>query len=70
MSNFVIVLLRNPTKEVTLSGPLSVSVILRRLDVNPESVIVIRGDELLTRDAQVADKDTIELRPVISGGMH
>ena len=62
------VLLRNPRREVDLDGPLRVGEILRRLDVNPETVIVIRADTLITKDAEVADDDTIELRPVISGG--
>lgn len=51
-----------------MEGPKQVAAILRELDVNPESVIVICGDELLTRDMQVADDALIELRPVISGG--
>jgi len=62
------VLLRNPRREVDLHGPLRVGDILRRLDVNPETVIVIRADTLITKDAEVADDDVIELRPVISGG--
>ncbi len=62
------VLLRNPRREVDLEGPLRVAQILKRLDVNPETVIVIRGDTLITKDDEVADGDTVELRPVISGG--
>jgi sulfur carrier protein len=62
------VLLRNPRRQVELTGPMTVLRVLERLDVNPESVIVIRGDTLLTRDERVADEDEIELRPVISGG--
>ena len=42
--------------------------VLRDLDVIPESVIVIRGDTLITGDQLVDDADTIELRPVMSGG--
>ncbi len=42
--------------------------VLDELDVNPESVIVIRGDDLVTSDVMIGDDDTIELRPVISGG--
>lgn len=59
---------RNPDREVEMEGPKQVAAILRELGVNPESVIVICGDELLTRDMQVADDALIELRPVISGG--
>jgi sulfur carrier protein len=42
--------------------------LLARLEIVPESVLVIRGNELLTRSDRLEDGDTIELRPVISGG--
>ncbi|MCZ7525943.1 MAG: MoaD/ThiS family protein [Acidimicrobiia bacterium] len=62
------VLLRNPRREVDVSGPTTVEALLARLDVNPESVLVIRGDTLVTRDARLEDGDVVEIRPVISGG--
>lgn len=62
------VLLRNPRREVEVPGPLSVSALLARLELNPESVLVICGDTLVTRDARLTDTDCIEIRPVISGG--
>ena len=42
--------------------------LLNRLDLNRESVLVIRGDELIPGDAMLDDDHTIEIRPVISGG--
>jgi sulfur carrier protein len=42
--------------------------VLTELRVNPETVLVIRGTQLLTPDAHLNDEDTIELRPVVSGG--
>jgi sulfur carrier protein len=62
------VLLRNPRRELELAGPLSVGKLLRRLDLNRESVLVVRGDTLVPGDALLADDDEIEIRPVISGG--
>jgi sulfur carrier protein len=62
------VLLRNPRREVDVEGPLSVGKLLRRLDLNRESVLVVRGDTLVPGDAVLADDDVIEIRPVISGG--
>jgi sulfur carrier protein len=62
------VLLRNPRREVEVAGGRRVKDVLKELDVIPESVIVIRGDTLITSDEVVADGDSIELRPVMSGG--
>jgi sulfur carrier protein ThiS len=42
--------------------------VLAELDVPVESVLVIRGDDLLLRNDLLEDGDEVELRPVISGG--
>ncbi len=62
------VVLRNPRRELEMPGPLTVSALLKRLEVNPESVLVIQGDTLVTRDARLDDSDVVEIRPVTSGG--
>jgi sulfur carrier protein len=41
---------------------------MKSLGLMTGTVIVIRGDELLTDDEMVEDDDAIELRAVISGG--
>ena len=51
-----------------IAGKRRVKDLLRELDVLPETVLVIRGSELLTGDTVVGEDDEIELRPVISGG--
>jgi|GraSoiStandDraft_32_1057276.scaffolds.fasta_scaffold2385001_2 sulfur carrier protein len=64
----MLVVLRNPRREIEVAGPLTVEALLRRLEVNPESVLVIAGDELVTRDTRLRDDERVEIRPVISGG--
>jgi len=62
------IILRNPKREVQVAGGRRVKDVLRELDIIPETVLVIRGDTLVTADQMVTDDDTIELRPVMSGG--
>ena len=62
------VVLRNPRREIEVPGPLRVNVLLAQLEVNRESVLVIKGDTLVTGDAMLDDTDTVEVRHVISGG--
>lgn len=62
------VLLRNPSREIEVSGPVGVQTLLDRLKINRESVLVIRNRELIPADAILADDDVVEIRPVISGG--
>lgn len=62
------ILLHHPRREAVVSGPKRVDQVLRELDILPETVLVIRGDELIPDDELVAEADTIEIRPVISGG--
>jgi len=62
------VILRNQGKEVELSGRRRVKELLAELGLLPETVLVIRGRDLLTIDEVVREDDVIELRPVISGG--
>jgi sulfur carrier protein len=62
------VILRNQGRELELAGRRRVKELLTELGVLPETVLVIRGRELLTADELVREDDVIELRPVISGG--
>ncbi len=60
--------LRNPDRELEVAGDRKVQDVLTELAINPDTVLVIRDRELLTREDRVGDQDAIEIRPVISGG--
>ena len=68
-SETVKVILRHPERrEVVVEGRRRVGDLLRELGLQPEAYLVIRGKQLLTRDVQIEEADTVEVRPVISGG--
>jgi sulfur carrier protein ThiS len=60
--------LRNPDREVELPGGRVIREVLDDLGVDPDTVLVIRSGELVTRHDRAADDDELEVRPVISGG--
>ena len=60
--------LRNPSRTLDYPGPMSIVALLQKLDLNRESVLVIRSGTLVPGDAMLDDADEVEIRPVISGG--
>ena len=62
------VLLRNPKREIQVEGRRSVNALLAELGLPRESHLVIRNGTLVPGDADLAGDDTVEIRPVISGG--
>jgi sulfur carrier protein len=62
------ILLNHPVREVEVKGPRRVREVLKELNLLPESVLVVRGNDLVTEDELLKDEDRIEIRPVISGG--
>ena len=62
------VLLRNPRREIEVAGPRRVHALLATLELSRESHLVICNGTLVPGDAELLDTDTVEIRPVISGG--
>ena len=60
--------LSHPSRDIEVTGPKHVRDLFKELQLIPEGYLVIRGQDLLTEDALLADSDVIEIRPVISGG--
>lgn len=56
----------NKRKAFRFSG--TVSQLLKKLKINPETVIVAKGNELVTEKEKLADSDSIQVLSVISGG--
>jgi sulfur carrier protein len=60
--------LRNPDREVETAGGRKVRDVLGELDIDPDTVLVIRDRELLMGEDLLGADDRVEIRPVISGG--
>jgi sulfur carrier protein ThiS len=56
-------------KTITFPDSMRVTVLLRKLTLQPDTVMVIRGDRLLTEEDLIQADDAIEIRSVISGGV-
>ena len=62
------VLLRNPRREVDVTGGRTVRALLSELGLDREAHLVIRNGTLVPGDERLDDLDVVEVRPVISGG--
>ena len=60
--------LSHPARMIEIKGPKKVKDLLRELNLVVEAHLVIKGDDLVTEDEMLYDKDQVEIRPVISGG--
>lgn len=56
----------NRNRKIRFSG--SVSELLGKLKINPETVIIAKNGELVTEDEKLGNKDEVKLLSVISGG--
>jgi sulfur carrier protein len=62
------IILRRENEIKEIKGNYKVNEILKILNINPETVIVVKGDEIVTPDKLIKDDEEIEIIPVISGG--
>jgi sulfur carrier protein len=63
------VILRLPErKEVEVRGGRPLREVLEELGLNPETVVAVRGEELVTLDERVEEGETLEVLSAISGG--
>lgn len=56
----------NKKQEIKFEG--SAKKLLSKLKINPETIIIIKNNELVSEDEILKDKDEIKILSVISGG--
>ena len=54
--------------EVELPRGASVKGLLERLKINPVAVVVTVGEDVVTEEYQLKEKDSVEVHSVVSGG--
>ncbi|MEM2116082.1 MAG: MoaD/ThiS family protein [Candidatus Woesearchaeota archaeon] len=59
---------KNQWVEKDIGIKIKVRELLKELGLNPEEVIVVKNDEIITEDDYVTNQDQIKLISVISGG--
>lgn len=64
----MIVVLRQPRREIEIVGARRVHALLAELDLAREAHLVIRNGTLVPGDGLLEADDIIEIRPVVSGG--
>ena len=57
----------NTTKTIEFTGS-TVKEFLKQLNVNEQTVLVVRNSEVITSDITLNDNDSLQLLSVISGG--
>jgi len=55
-------------KELTVPRGTIIEHLLHMLKLNPEEVIVLRGEEPITEDEEIVDDDCLRIIRVVSGG--
>jgi sulfur carrier protein ThiS len=57
-----------PARELREVDAGDVGQLLKELNLHQDAYLVIRSDEILTRDVKLKSSDEVEIWPVISGG--
>jgi sulfur carrier protein ThiS len=62
------VFLERQNKKLNMKFSGTVKSLLKKLKINPETVIISKNNTIATLDAKLSDKDEIKILSVVSGG--
>jgi sulfur carrier protein ThiS len=58
-----------PDRRTEEMAPATVAELLKRLGLHSDAYLVVRDEEILTRDVRLRAEDAVDVIPVISGGV-
>lgn len=58
----------NKNKTIELYNDITVKDLLKKMNINPVTVIVSKNNDIIMEDEKLNDKDNIKIISVISGG--
>lgn len=62
------IFIERTNKQITRRFSGTVNSLLKKIKINPEEVLVVRGEEVIVEDEKLKNSDTIKILSVISGG--
>lgn len=62
------IFIERTNKKITLRFSGTVKTLLKKIKLNPEEVLVVRGEEVIVEDEKLKNSDAIKILSVISGG--
>jgi sulfur carrier protein ThiS len=65
----MILIIKHPSyKEINIRGQRVLNDLLRELDIDYNSVLVLKGNTILKNEDIIRDSDVLEILPLINGG--
>lgn len=62
------IFIERTNKKITQRFSGTVNSLLKKIKINPEEVLVVRGEEVIVEDEKLKNSDSIKILSVISGG--
>ena len=58
----------NKSRNIEIDNPISIKLLLKKLDISSESVILIKNNDIVLEDELITNDDELKLLSVVSGG--
>jgi len=62
------IFIESKNKKIKIAFAGKASSLLKKLKINPEEVIIVKNNELVSLDEKLKEKDSVTILSVVSGG--